>query len=128
MKYNEKLRQAFSAMGIEDGYEFENSQTFYTPGSHETYGDIHVGKISYGWKPSMQANEHFDSIAALKQFYERSKHEYNFINEGGEIVPFEDYLREIKALNDDDRLKDHKGLSGFFHGSDDYDWCRTEFS
>jgi len=127
-KYNEKLREAFSSMGIDTGHEFEDRQTFYSPGDHEIYGDIHVGKISGGWKPSMQATEHFDSIAALKQFYEQNKHEYKFINEYGEDIPFEDYLLEIKALNEDNSLKDHKGLGGFFRGSDGYDWTYTKYS
>ena len=126
-KYNEKLHKVYSEMGIESLYDFDDDHTFFSPIDHSDY-DIHVGKISYGWKPSMQANEHFDSIAALKQFYEQNKHEYNFINEYGEVVSFEDYIKEINELNNDGSLKDHKSLGGFCRCSDGYDWLHTEFS
>lgn len=122
-KYNEKLHDAFSEMGIESFDEFDDSRFFVSPFSHSDC-DIHVGKISAGWKPSMQVNKHFHSIATLKQFYEQNKHEYNFINEYGEVVSFENYLQEIKELNSDDSRKAHSNA----HGADGYDWLRTEFS
>ena len=46
----------------------------------------------------MQACEHFNSIETLKQWYEKNKGEYFFMNEYEEETPFEDYL--IMACSD----------------------------
>ena len=122
-KYNEELQKAFSDIGIDSGYEFDDNHTFYLLDSRETYGDIHLGKLSCGWKPLLQANEHFDSIQSLKQWYEQNKHNYNFINEYDEIVQFDDFIKEIAKRNKDDDLEGHK----YSKDSEGYEWTRSEF-
>ena len=123
-KYNEKLHDAFSAMGLDSEYEFDNSQTFFLPDSSETYGDIHVGKLSYGWKPLLQANKHFHSIQTLKQWYEQNKHDYNLIDEYDETVQFDEFIREIAERNQNDDLEEHRHRKD----SEGYDWSHTKFS
>ena len=72
VKYNEKLHGVFSEMGIDSLCEFDDYHTFVSPIDHSDY-DIHVGKLSCGWKPLMQANEHFHSVATLTLWYEQKK-------------------------------------------------------
>ena len=122
-KYNEKLHEVFSEMGIDSLCEFDDYHTFISPIDHSDY-DIHVGKLSCGWKPLMQANEHFHSVATLKQWYEQNKHEYNFINEYDEVVLFEDYIKGIARRNNDDSREGHEKITR----SDGYDWSYTQFS
>ena len=123
-KYNKNLREAFSAMDLDSTCEFDDSHTFFLPDSRDTYGDIHVGKLSGGWKPLLQANEYFHSIQTLKQWYEQNKHDYNFIDEYDEIVQFDDFIREIAERNQNDDLEDHKHSKD----SEGYDWTHTQFS
>ena len=123
-KYNEKLRGAFSAMGLDCNCQFDDYHTFYSPCDRDDYGDIHVGKISGGWKPLMQANEHFHSLQTLKQWYEQNKSDYNFIDEYGDIVKFEEYIEDIAKRNQDEDLKGHSHI-GY---TDGYDWEHRVFS
>ncbi|MCL2263219.1 MAG: hypothetical protein FWC08_08380 [Defluviitaleaceae bacterium] len=108
-KYNAKVREALTDMGI-DGYEdydaFSEQHTFYILNAEELCGDIHVGKTSAGWKPLMQASEHFDSMETLKLWYEKNKHEYIFINEYDEEKSFDGFLADIHKRKDDPNLKE----------------------
>ena len=122
-KYNEKLHKVYSEMGIESFYDFDDDHTFFSPIGHSDY-DIHVGKLSGGWKPLMQANKYFQSVEALKQWYEQNKDEYDFINEYDEINSLDEYIAEIARRNSDVERKDHPGI----HRADGYDWEYTKFS
>ena len=117
-KYNEKLHEELSAMGIDSILEFDDYHTFISPVDSDTYGDIHVGKLSVGWKPLLKANGHFNSVSALKQWYEQNKHEYNFIDEYDEVASFKEFITEIERRNKDDTQKGHPNK----HGADGYDW------
>ena len=123
-KYNDKLHNVFSEMGIDCECEFDDGHLFITPYSHDTFGDIHVGKLSYGWKPLMQANKHFNSIPTLKQWYEENRNVYNFIDEDDRVMLFEDFLQMISKRNKDDKSKKHEHCTS----SDGYDWTYTDFS
>ena len=123
-KYNDLMQSARLEMGIESYDEFELQHGFYLPDRHSDFGDIHVGKMSAGWKPLMQANKHFQSIQTLKQWYDQSKDEYNFINEYEDIVSFEEYLLEIHEWNQNPENKRHD----FSLGADGFDWAHQEFS
>ena len=125
-KYNEKLHEIFSEMGIDSLREFDDYHSFVSPISYDSY-DIHVGKLSGGWKPLMQANEHFNSVATLKQWYERNKLEYNFIDEDDEVTSFEEYIEEIARRNSDDSMEGHKSV-WVVHNTEGYDWTYTKFS
>ena len=125
-KYNEKLHEVFSEMGIDNLCEFDDYHTFISPVGHSDY-DIHVGKLSCGWKPLMQATEYFHSVETLKQWYEENKSDYNFINEYDEVASFEDYIEEIARRNSDDSLKGHEEFHQVTR-SDSYDWTYTQFS
>ena len=98
-KYNETLAVARSEMGLECGSEFDHRHDLVLLDRHDDIGDIHVGKTSGGWKPLMQASDHFHSIETLKQWYEQNKSEYIFINEYDEVIPFEEYLLKIHEWN-----------------------------
>ena len=122
-KYNEKLQKALSDMGLNDEYEFYEDHTFYSPLERENYGDIHVGKISYGWKPLLQANNHFNSLQTLKDWYEQNKSEYEFIDEYNKPEQFYKFLEEIAKRNSDDTAKKHG-----YTAADGYDWEYRDFS
>ena len=122
-KYNRKLRKLLSEMEIDSSSEFNERHSFISPIGYEEY-DIHVGKLSGGWKPLMQASEHFNSVATLIEWYEKNKDEYNFIDECDEVKSFEEYIAEIAKRNSDDERKDHPGI----RGTDGYDWEYRRFS
>jgi hypothetical protein len=88
------------------------------------FGDIHVGKLSGGWKPSMQANEYFNSIQTLKQWYADNKDEYIFVNEYDEVVSFDDYLIKIHEWNQDPENERHE----YGPSADGFDWTYDEFA
>jgi len=125
-KYNKELQKVYSEMGIESFYDFDDDHSFFSPIDHSDY-DIHVGKISCGWKPLMQTNEHFHSVETLTLWYEQHKDEYSFIDEYGKVISFEEYLVEIEERNNDNSLKDHEQTHGPIRGSDGYDWLNVEF-
>lgn len=122
-QYNEKLQEAFSDMELDSTYEFDDSHWFYSPDSREDYGDIHVGKLSSGWKPLLQANAQFHSLQTLKQWHEQNKHDHVFITGDEKTVPFDDFLKEIAERNQNDNFSGH----GYSKDSDGYEWTRTEF-
>ena len=122
-KYNERLHKAYSEMGIDSYYDFDDDRTFYSPIRNADY-DIHVGKLSHGWKPLLQAGDHFNSITTLKQWHEQNKHDYNFIDEYRDEASFEDFLAEIAKRNKDENAKNHERVQT----TDGYDWMYTKFS
>lgn len=122
-RYNDKYCAALAEMGLDSHHDFDNNTTFFLPSGRDDHGDIHVGKLSYGWKPLMQAGEHFHSIETLKQWYEKNKQNYIFVNEYDEEVPFNEYLAEINERNQDPDAKAHD----YGRGADGFDWTHRIF-
>ena len=123
-KYNKKFHAAAAEMGLIEGCDFDVERTFVLPDRYDEYGDIHVGKFSHGWKPLMQANEHFTSLKTLKQWEEENRHDYTFIDEYSEEVSFEDYIVKLHERNQNPEYKWH----GYHKCSDGFEWTHMEFS
>jgi hypothetical protein len=123
-KYNESLQSARLEMGLMYEVELESRYEYDLPDERTDFGDIHVGKLSGGWKPLMQANEHFSSIKTLKQWYAKNKNKYVFINEYDEFISFEEYLIRINEWNQDPENDWHD----FAKNVDGFDWVWGEFS
>jgi len=123
-QYNDKFSGALSEMRIDSRCEFDDNYTFYLPNIRDLCGYIHVGKLSHGWKPLMQASEHFHSIQTLMQWHEENKQDYIFINEEDEVVAFDEYLAEINDRNQNPEAKEHE----WSKGTDGFDWTHTRFS
>ena len=122
-KYNELLNEARREMGIEYERELKHWNTYTLPDEDDDIGDIHVGKISYGWKPLMKAGEHFHSIETLQRWHEQNRGEYVFIDEYGKTTDFEEYLMEIHKRNEDAHNKPHD----YPIGVDGFEWTSREF-
>lgn len=125
-EYNSKVRESLANMGInqyEDYKAFEDRNIYDIEDIKNLCMDIHVGKISHGWKPLLKASEHFDSIETLKQWYAKNKNEYIFINEYYKKVSFDEFLSEIHELNKDPNAKE--GSQG--KGADGFRWAYGDF-
>lgn len=61
----------------------------------QEYEPIHIGKRSIGWKPLLQACEHFKSIMEMKAWYVSSSVGYFIENEYGEELTWKELEDEL---------------------------------
>ena len=123
-KYYTEIKTALFDMNVDDLECLERPYTYYLPNHRDLFGDIHVGKISCGWKPSLHYNEHFRSFQELQQWYEENKHDYILINEYREEIQFDDFIKKVINRNNDENNKKHDNVLG----NDGYDWLSGWFS
>lgn len=57
--------------------------------------EIHLNKLSYGWKPLFQIHKPFKTFAELEQFYFNHKDDIEFEDEYGDKYSFEEYKQEV---------------------------------
>ena len=57
--------------------------------------EIHINKLSYGWKPLFQNHKAFRTFTQLEQFYKEHKEDLTIQDEYGDIYTFEQYKQEI---------------------------------
>lgn len=93
--------------------------------AYAEHEEIHIGKRSWGWKPSFEVQEHFSSVLELKEFYHNNKDTYDIVDEYGEVYDWNGLVEELINWCPDgeerlgfDSYKDNNG----------YIWRRYEFS
>lgn len=79
---------------------------------------IHIGKRSAGWKPIFEANEYFDSVKGIIDFYNNNKDNLIIKNEYDEELTFHELERELIDWNQNDKKAtyqscDYKDAEGY---------------
>lgn len=99
--------------------------------------DIHICKISMGWKPLLQSNGHYSSIEDLVSFYELNKDKLRVEDEYRTEVDFYNLINMIKERYNDKSAKSHlNGFNQYFNYNHNYynkdnkgfEWSTLDFS
>ena len=72
---------------FQDEYELIDEPDFYY--------EIHLNKLSCGWKPLFENHKAFDTFAGLEKFYYDHKDDLEIQDEYGTFYTFEDYKNEV---------------------------------
>lgn len=103
-------------------------QTFHT---YETQ-EIHLFKISSGWKPLFQTNENWSSVKELEDYYNKHKNILVFVDEYDEEQEFNKILEDVKNRYKDKSNKSHLNESTtyfpIFTDKEGYEFTNIEFS
>lgn len=103
-------------------------QTFHT---YETQ-EIHLFKISSGWKPLFQTNENWSSVKELEAYYNKHKNILVFVDEYDEEQDFNKILEDVKNRYKDKSNKSHLDESTtyfpIFTDKEGYEFTNIEFS
>lgn len=96
------------------------------------YPEIHICKLSAGWKPCLQKTRFYSNLEELIYFYESYKDKIKLENEYGEECDFNELIQDIKNRSNNKSNKTHSNLD-LYSGSysiDSFgiDWCSTDFS
>jgi len=79
------------------------------------YGEqvAHLGKLSYGWNPTLSARGPWDSFNEFKD--KITQHGHIIKDEYGEQIDCEDFLAKIKERKEsDEQTREHGDLRGGF--------------
>lgn len=100
--------------------------------------DIHICKISMGWKPLLQSNKHYSSMEDLVSFYELNKDKLKVEDEYKTEVDFYDLIDMIKEKYNDKSAKSHLNdlcknqyyYNYNFYNKDNqgFEWSTSDFS
>lgn len=134
---NEYNRQIEDTNDLYRNYGLRHKDEWYTTPYLETvdYPEIHICKLSAGWKPILQANENYRDIESLRYFYENNKDNIKVMNEYDEDIKFEDLIKEIIDRTNNENNQTHLKYNGFISAYQSYytdsygvEWTYTEFS
>lgn len=78
--------------------------------------EIHLNKLSYGWRPLFQKHKEFDSWDKLETFYMAHKDNLEIYNEYGEKFEWIDYKKRIfdHAARESEPLKWYYGVDPIY--------------
>lgn len=103
-------------------------QTFHTYDVDE----IHLFKISSGWKPLFQTNENWSSVKELEDYYNKHKNILVFVDEYDEEQDFNKILEDVKNRykdkNNQSHIKESTTYFPIFTDKEGYEFTNLEFS
>ena len=103
-------------------------QTFHTYDVDE----IHLFKISSGWKPLFQTNENWSSVKELEDYYSKHKNILVFVDEYDEEQDFNKILKDVKNRykdkNSQSHIKESTTYFPIFTDKEGYEFTNIEFS
>ena len=146
-KYNEKYYKLFDEYKQEIIKEY-NKKVVGTPleqiepdltwvnkvQSFHTYevDEIHLFKISSGWKPLFQTNENWSSVKELEDYYSKHKNILVFVDEYDEEQDFNKILKDVKNRykdkNNQSHIKESTTYFPIFTDKEGYEFTNIEFS
>ena len=88
-------------------YEMKELQEKYPLTKFTVESDIHICKLSAGWKPLFSSNEHFKSIEEIEEFALYNFCDYEIEDEYGKRYSFEEFKLIISNLQTVDGLQSH---------------------
>ena len=92
--------------------------------------ELHICKISFGWKPLFQRTKYYKDLKSLKEFYQSNKDRICIVDEYGEKISLNNLIKEIN-----ERYKNQENQSHFkeyenriYFDDKGYEWNWHEFS
>ncbi len=98
--------------------------------------DLHICKLSYGWKPLFQKSKYFSTFKEFEDFYKLHTDIFDFVDEYDEIQDFEEFkeyvFEKVKDKKSQTHLQYNGGLPGlsleYTKDKDGIEWTNHEFS
>lgn len=130
--YIESYNKLCNEMSIEtkDLFECEELQDYnnwsnYMYLTEVEYPELHICKISCGWKPLFEATKYYSSVEELKEFYNQNKERINIQDEYGREQDIDELLRIIDGRYKDENNKAHDNA---YKDEQGYEWVSHDFS
>lgn len=89
------------------------------------YPELHICKISMGWKPLFESSKYYRSVQELKDFYENNKNRINIVDEYGEIHDLDELFEFINIKYKDKKSQTHEDA---YKDKQGYEWVSHNFS
>ena len=94
--------------------------------------EIHICKISYGWKTLFQATNMYSNLDELKSFYDKYNNDFIITDEYGSEFTLEDLVKKVREHDSLDSSKNtHLQYEGYFlHyyiDKDGIEWTTNSF-
>ncbi len=89
------------------------------------YPELHICKISMGWKPLFQATKFYNSVQELKDFYYKNKDRIIIKDEYGEEQGIDELFEFIDIKYKDKKSQSHTDA---YKDQQGYEWVSNNFS
>lgn len=130
--YIKSYNKLYKEMSIETNDLFEteklphyNDWYNYMHLTEIEYPELHICKISMGWKPLFEATKFYGNVKELKEFYNKNKDRINIEDEYGEVHDIDDLFEFIDIKYKNKKSLEHKDA---YKDSQGYEWVTNNFS
>ena len=89
------------------------------------YPELHICKISMGWKPLFQVTKFYSNVKELKEFYNKNKDRIYIEDEYGEKQDMDELFEFIDIKYKDKKSQSHKDA---YKDEQGYEWVTNNFS
>ena len=89
------------------------------------YPELHICKISMGWKPLFEATKFYGNVKELKEFYNKNKDRIHIEDEYGEEQDIDELFQFIDTKYKDKNSQSHTDA---YKDGQGYEWVSHNFS
>ncbi len=89
------------------------------------YPELHICKISMGWKPLFEATKFYSNVKELKEFYDKNKDRIHIEDEYGEEQDIDELFQFIDMKYKDKNSQSHTDA---YKDGQGYEWVSRNFS
>ena len=89
------------------------------------YPELHICKISMGWKPLFEATKFYGNVKELKEFYNKNKDRIHIEDEYGEEQDIDELFQFIDMKYKDKNSQSHTDA---YKDGQGYEWVSHNFS
>lgn len=121
---NEMWKETTDLFNTEELSDYNNWYN-YMHLSEIEYPELHICKISIGWKPLFQSTKFYSNVKELKEFYNKNKDRINIEDEYGEVQDIDDLFEFIDVKYKD---KNNQSHADAYKDGQGYEWVTNNFS
>lgn len=118
---SEKTNDLFENEELADYKDWYN----YMHLAETEYPELHICKISMGWKPLFQVTKFYSNVKELKEFYNKNKDRIHIEDEYGEVQDINELFEFIDMKYKDKHNQIHTDAHKDEQG---YEWISNDFS
>lgn len=122
--YNEMAIETSDLFEIEELTDYNNWYNYMHLAEIE-YPELHICKISAGWKPLFQSTKFYSNVKEIKEFYNKNKDRINVEDEYGEVQDINELFKIIDTKYKDKNNQSHKDA---YKDEQGYEWLTSNFS
>ena len=121
---NEMSRETADLFEFEELSDYDNWYNYIYLAETE-YPELHICKISCGWRPLFEVTKFYSNVEELKDFYDKNKDRICIEDEYGEEQNIDELFKYIDAKYKDKNNKTHTNAHKDNQG---YEWVFDRFS